>query len=316
MADRDYRPYDLSGDLSVGRDGSGSSGGILLVNVKDGERERITDGGHELREVVISGDYIAWSDRSRQIEIPGSTARNRRGRLAVDIFVMNLSTGEERRITEVPARRRGLSIDGEWLVWQDDRNEIGEHHSHYDIYAYNIETGEEIAVEVSPGAQHSPRVSEDKVVWIDDGGETARLMLYDFENGETRVIDDSTEPELPPDIHGDRVVWRGHDDNDDHAVYLHNLRDGTQEIIASTRLGNTDSPLVSDRYVVWTVGWPCDVLSNIMPDDTGVYVYDLHDGEVQQISNYLEPHVWIDGGTLLVHEGCHMPGRVYAVYLE
>ena len=319
VAYREYWPTDLSGDLSVGLGRTGinrSEGGVFLVDVKDGEKRRITNGGHQVTEVVIFGDYIAWADRSRQIEIPGSSAINRVGRLTVDIFLMDLNTGEQRRITDVPARRRSLSIDGNMLVWQDDRNEIGEHRTHFNIYAYDLEADEEIAVEVAPGAQEYPSISGDRVVWIDNGGDSAGVMLYDFAEDETKVIDASTEPELPPDIHGDYIVWRGHDVNGDHALYLHDLTDGQQEVIASPRMGSTDSPVVSDRYVVWTVGWPCDVVANIMPDDMGVYVYGIDDGEVLRVSNYVEPNVLIDGAILLVHEGCHLPGRVYAVSLS
>ena len=319
VAYREYWPTDLSGDLSVGLGGEGidrSDWGVILVNVRDGDRRRITEGGHDLREVVISGDYIAWSDRSRQIEIPGSTAENSSSRLSVDIFVMNLATGEERRITDVPARRHSLSIDGNMLVWQDDRNEIGEHRSHFDIYAFDIAADEEIVVEAASGAQRSPSISGDKVVWLDESRDTARVMLHDFANDETRVIDDSTEPELRPDIHGENIVWRGYDDKGEHGVYLYDIASGQRSLIASPGRGSTDGPQISDRYVVWTVEWPCDVFSNIMPDGMGVYVYDLEDGEVRKISNYVEPDAFIDGGTLLVHEGCHFPWRVYAVFLE
>ena len=289
--------------------------GIFLVNVRTGDKNRITEGGHGLREVVVSGDYIAWTDRSRQVEIPGSTERNRSSRLSVDIFVMDLNTGEERRITDVPAGRRSLNIDGNFLVWQDNRNEIGEHRSHYDIYAYDIEADEETAVEVTPGAQHSPSVSGDRVVWLDESDDASRVMLHDFANDETRVIDDSTEPVLPPDIHGDNIVWRGYDQNDDHAVYLYDIASGQRRQITSPSRGSTDGPQISDRYVVWTEEWPCDVLSNIMPDGMGVYVYDLEGGEVMKISNHVEPDAFIDGETLLIHEGCHFPWRVYAVFL-
>ena len=53
-----------------------------------------------------------------------------------------------------------------------------------------------------------------------------------------------------------------------------------------------------------------------MPDDMGVYVYDKTTDEVQRISNYVDPDAFIDGETLLVHEGCQFPWYVYAVFLE
>ena len=319
VAYREYWPTDLSGGLSVGLGGAWTDirdSGVTLVNVQTGDKRNITEGGRGLAEVVISGDYIAWSDQSRQVDIPDSTASSRVGRLSVDIFVMDLSTGEERRITDVPAERRNLSIDGNFLVWQDNRNEIGEHRSHYDIYAYDIEAEEEIAVEVAPGAQHSPSISGDSVVWLDESDDTSKVMLHDFANDKTRVIDTTTEPELPPAIHGDNVVWRGYDENDDHAVYLFDIPDGQRRLIASPSRGSTDGPQISDRYVVWTEEWPCDVRANIMPDGMGVYVYDLEGGEVTKISNHVEPDAFIDGETLLIHEGCHFPWHVYAVFLE
>ena len=286
------------------------------MNVQTSEKERITDGGHEVREVVISGDYIVWSDQSRKIEIPGSAVGNSSNMLSEDIFLMDLSTREERRITDLPARRRGLSIDGRWPVWEDNRNEIGENRSHYDIYAFDLEAGGEFAVEVAPGVQRDPSVSGDRVVWIDEGGESTKVMIYDFTDNETRVIDASTKSELSPDIHGDLVVWRGYDDMGDHAVYVFDIATGQKRLIASPSRDSTEGPQISNRYVVWTEEWPCDGRTNIMPDDMGVYVYDLEDGEVMRISNYVEPDAFIDGETLLVHEGCHFPLRVYSVFLE
>ena len=252
VAYREFWPLDLSGEWIAGFGSGGGmdirTGGILLVNVRTGVEKQVTSGGERLIDVVISGDYIAWADRSRQIEIPRSTARDSAGRLAVDIFVKDLSTGEQRRITEVPARRRGLSIDGHRLVWQDNRNEIGEDSNHYDIYAYDMKADEEIAVAVAPGEQEYPVISGDRVVWNDNSGDTSRLMLYDFTDKDTKVIDDTTEPELPPDIHGDCVVWRGHDENGNHGVYLYDLESGQRRLIASSRLSGLDSPIVSDSY--------------------------------------------------------------------
>ena len=320
VAYREYWPTDLSGDLSVGLGGAWidiRDSGVILVNVKTGDKKSITEGGRGLTEVVISGDYIAWGDQSRQTEIPGSTARNKAGRLSVDIFVMNLVTGEQQRITEVPAGRRNLNIDGNLLVWQDNRNEIGERRSHYDIYAYDIEAGEEIAVEVAPGAQRYPVVSGHRIVWIDEGEGSARVILYDHTTKEKESVGGPATAERSHDIHGDHIVWIGFlDENPNDGIYLHDLASGQQRVIATPPLGNANRPLISDNYVVWTVGWNCDTGSNIMPDDMGVYVYDKTTDEVQRISNYVDPDAFIDGETLLVHEGCQFPWYVYAVFLE
>ena len=141
----DYWPTDLSGERSVG---IGRDGEVYLANVRTGEIRQLTNDGHRKRRPVISGDTVAWTDQSRQIETHDNNSRTARS-LADDIFVLDLNTGDRRRITEVPAKRSGLKISGKRLVWLDNRNEFGEHYTHRDIYAYDLEADEEIAVAVA-----------------------------------------------------------------------------------------------------------------------------------------------------------------------
>jgi hypothetical protein len=49
---------------------------------------------------------------------------------------------------------------------------------------------------------------------------------------------------------------------------------------------------------------------------TGVFAYDLRTDEVRQLSNYVEPRITLDGDVVVINEGCLMPGRVYAVFLD
>ena len=82
--------------------------------------------------------------------------------------MLDLSTGNKRRITENPAKRYGLQISGNRLVWKDNRNEFGEHYSHYDIYAYDLEADAEKAAVVQPGAQKLGAIEGDRIVWADN----------------------------------------------------------------------------------------------------------------------------------------------------
>ncbi len=325
MSRGDYSPTNLSRDLSVG---IGRDGEVDLVNVKTVEKHQITNDGHRKNEAMVSWNYVAWTDQSRQIEIHDNSS-NPRVRFSDDIFLMNLDTGERQRITEAPAKRFGLQIDWRYLVWQEIRND----ETGYDIYAYDIEADEEIPLAVTPGAQQSPTANRGKVVWIDNRSNLHMgnsksgchncpdnqfdIYLYNFITGEEKMIAESAASDYYAlDIHCDHIVWRGYDQDNHTAVYLHDLASGQRRVIASPNLGSADSPLVSDNFVVWTVGWPCDVVSNIMPEHTGVYAYDLRTGKTGQLSNYVEPQIYLDGNTLLIHEGCYLPGRVYAVFLE
>ena len=87
---------------------------------------------------------------------------------ADDIFVLDLTTGEQRRITEAPANRYGLGISGHRLAWSDTRNELEEEYYNFDVYAYDLETDQEIPVAVRRGSQRSPVIYGDTVVWADN----------------------------------------------------------------------------------------------------------------------------------------------------
>ena len=281
---------------------------------------------------MISGNLVAWTDQRRQIETHDNNRRNGRG-LADDIFVLDLNTSELRRITEVPAKRHGLQFHDSRLVWHDNRNEFGQHYTHYDIYAYDLEEDEEIEVAIAPGAQRGAAIHRDVVVWTDNRNSLTKgtvragcsncsdnrfdIYLYDFGTGDQRVLDESGSNNRAPAVHGQYVVWRGFDEEGNASIYLYDLDKGRKHKIATTHLGNVDRPLVSENYVIWTVGVACDVFTSPpQPVQTGVFAYDLRTGEVRQLSNYVEPSITVDGDVVFISEGCMMPGRLYAVFLD
>ena len=322
-------PNDLSGELLVG---VGQDREVLLANVRTGGVRQLTSDGHRKSSPVISGNLVAWTDQRRQIETHDNNRRNGRG-LADDIFVLDLNTSELRRITEVPAKRHGLQFHDSRLVWHDNRNEFGQHYTHYDIYAYDLEEDEEIEVAIAPGAQRGAAIHRDVVVWTDNRNSLTKgtvragcsncsdnrfdIYLYDFDTGDQRVLDESGSNNRAPAVHGQHVVWRGFDEEGNASIYLYDLDKGRKHKIATTHLGNVDRPLVSENYVIWTVGVDCDVFTSPpQPVQTGVFAYDLRTGEVRQLSNYVEPSITVDGDVVFISEGCMMPGRLYAVFLD
>ena len=161
---RDVRPTDLLDDKYVG---IGSDGEVYLVSITTGEMRQLTNDGHRKFGAVISANYVAWTDQRRKVGLPGADTPAP-SEFSDDIFLLDLNTGEERRITEEPAKRHGLQIAGSPLVWHDSRNELGEHYTHFDIYAYDLAEGRETPVAVEPGAQRWPAIHGDKVVWTDN----------------------------------------------------------------------------------------------------------------------------------------------------
>ena len=75
-------------------------------------------------------------------------------------------------------------------------------------------------------------------------------------------------------------------------------------------------PSLSDRHVVWSMSRPCDVMP--VPDTahTGAYVGHLENGEVRQLTDYVEPVVFLSGNMAIIIEYCWGGGPTYAVLLD
>ena len=80
---------------------------------------------------------------------------------------------------------------------------------------------------------------------------------------------------------------------------------------------------LSVSYMVWTVGFPCDVdTGGDRPPGTGVFARSLESGEVRQLSDYVEPRARVFGKTAFIAEGWHwfpnsgLRRDLYAVFLD
>ena len=324
---KDVRPTDLFGDKGVG---IGSDGELYLVNITTGEMRQLTNDRHRKFEAVISADNVAWIDQRRKIELPRTDPAT--PYFSDDIFLLDLSTGEERRITDEPARRHHLQISGSRLVWQDNRNELEEDGYHFDIYAYDLADGKETLVVLAPGAQQEPAVHGEIVVWADNRNSpvmgTIRagcgncpdnrfdIYSYNFSTGEERLLFESGYKNGSPSIHGQYVAWDEFREDGWADISLLDLGTGHKRTIAHG--GRTRAtPVVSSDFVVWTVRKDCDVIMDPPSEvQTGAFALNLKTNEVRQISNYVEPHALLHEGVALIHESCFGTFRVYAVFLE
>ena len=331
--DPQYRPDGVLGDeyVSVGPDGE-----IYLLNIATGAMRQLTNDGYRKQSPVISADYLAWIDHRRQIEINGIADQYPES-WSDDIFVLNLNTGEQKRITEVPAKRSVLRISGHRLIWQDTRNEIGGYYTHADIYAYDLKTNREIPIAVAKGAQRGPNIYGDLAVWMDnrnsplaDAPESGHsgcadcpnnrfdIYIYDFVTGISKPLIQTGYFNTYPKINNDYMVWHAYQSGKNPVVKLLNLATGNEtEIMDASRI--TYGPSISDNYLVWSSGFPCDVVNpGAKLDWTGAYARDMTTGEVWKLSDYVEPIAEVYGNIAFIFEGCQVPTswRVYAVFLE
>ena len=320
---------DVYGDNAVGINDDGE---LWLRNVRTGEARQLTDDGHYKWGAALSPTHAAWIDRRRDIQLPEDGGGTK---LTADVFVMDLLTGEQRRITDVPANRSHLRISGSWLVWQDNRNELRERLERYDIYAYDLRSDREIPVAVGPGNQRHPAIHGDIVVWSDNRNSSqigtraegchnlpdrrCDIYSYNLATGEEKLLVQTGNNNGSPSIHGNLVAWQQYLEAGGSIIVLLDLSTGERRDIGSGGRSET-RPLVSGNHVVWSVRETCDVggFSSFFRNKsaTGAFAYRLDTGEVRQLSNYVEARTLLHDNMAVITEGCHMPSRRYAVFLD
>ena len=302
------------------------------MEIETGEKRRVTSDGHAKRNPAISADYLAWIDHRRQIEIAveGSSP------FSDDIFVLDLAMGEQRRITEDPARRVGLRISGHRLVWMDKRNEMDGHYASYDIYGYDLEADEEIPIAVGPGAQRGAIIDGDTVVWSDNRNSPVvtapspdlpdqgcaecpenrfDIYAYDFTTGEERVLVSNGYKNTASSFEGELLGWLAFHPEQPRALKVLNVDTGKEHTVAED-VGTYYGPAVSQGRVGWVSDFSCDVGPAPHRDTTGAWVRSLATGETWRVSNYVEPVVALHGNVAFVFERCSARSRFYAVFLE
>ena len=100
------------------------------------------------------------------------------------------------------------------------------------------------------------------------------------------------------------------------SVHLLDLDTGQEREIDVTGTKHGGQSLIYGRYVTWSIRWDCDVRAPDMPDDTGLYLYDIETGITTKITDYLEPMALMGDGVIVVIERCFGISRLYAAFLE
>jgi uncharacterized repeat protein (TIGR01451 family) len=205
---------------------------------------------------AIYGDKIVWEDY-------------RNGNW--DIYMYDLTTGEERAICTEPHNQWGPAIYGDKIVWGDDRN------GDWDIYMYDLTTGEERAICTEPHNQWGPAIYGDKIVWGDERSGYFDIYIYDLTTGQERAICKEHHYQGYPAIYGDKIVWEDYR-NGNSDIYMYDLTTGQERAICKEPHDQWGPAIYGDK-IVWTDN------RNGKPD---IYMYDLSTGQEKAICT--EPH--------------------------
>ena len=234
--DSNIRPV-IYGDRIVWKahrntNGTWENSGIRVYNLSTSKETQITKSA-SASDPAIYGDRIVWTD-----------ARNGNG----DIYMYDLSTYRETRITTNESNQDHPAIYGDRIVWQDSRN--GEDYNLTDIYMYDLSTSTETRITADDSGQYSPAIYEDKIVWWDSRNGGWNLYMYDLSTSKETQITTSKGYQGNHAIYGDRIVWvDGRNRNAD--IYMYDLSTHTEVQITSNNSEQSDPAIYGDR-IVWT----------------------------------------------------------------
>lgn len=155
--------------------------------------------------------------------------------------VHGLLLGTEVQITSDPNRQFDPRIDGDYIVYTDDRA------GNADVYLYNITTGEEIPIADSLEDEYFNDISGNLVVYEQSRWDDDDIFVYNITSGETRQITDPENREFArrrnPAIHGTKVVWQDNRSGN-YDIYCYDLETDTEFIVS---LGSTGFPAPGDQ---------------------------------------------------------------------
>jgi len=253
-----------------------------------GEPVQVTTDGSGQGLAAIDGDRIVWVD-------------GRHG--GSDIYLYDIATATETRITSGTAVALWPDISGDRIVWEDNRSgapevrlydlsagtEVrlaagsvpaidGDHAVRLDgqtgIRAMNLTDGTVAGVSSGPVQGDPPVVSPDvsggTIVWADNF-----TVFVSRDAGEPVPFGDGSVRQGFPAISGDRIVW-SEIRTGSASLLVHDLATGEEERIPGGPPGPAAYPDISGDLVVWqnTTGRETD----------DIYLRDLASGETRQVT--------------------------------
>ena len=258
-----------------------------ILSEVSGSETRITTSGTATHiNPAIDGHRIVWQDE-----------RNSH----YDIYLYDLSTGSESRITNESNDQTEPAIDGMKIVWSDGRsmdasdifmydlatssetrisdtpepyndimpkisgNRIIWETFRWDIYAYNWNSGASQTV----GYFHAPKagydISGNLVVFSEYDGRSQNIRLYDFlTDSYTEISSNPNYSSIRPSIDGNRLVWQDNR-NGNYDIYYYDLSINT-EMRITTNSSDQTHPVISGNYIVWV---------DNRDGNENIYYYDL-----------------------------------------
>ena len=211
---------------------------IYMYNLNTGKETQITDDTCEQESPAIYGDIIVWQDNRNIYWKEGYPLHQ------WDIYMYNLETEKEIRITFHDSDQINPAIYGDKIVWQDNR------HGNWDIYMYDPTRGE-TQITFHDSDQINPAIYGDKIVWQDYRNWNSDIYMYDpAQGGEIKIIPITTNEgqQEDPTISEKGIVWED-DRNGNYDVYIYDFENGESRLTLTDN--NQIRPVIQGDSVVW-----------------------------------------------------------------
>ncbi|WP_165861375.1 hypothetical protein [Paenibacillus paeoniae] len=246
----------------------------------------------------ISGNYVVWSDlRNEQTSIGELGSYDEAN---ADIFLYNLSTGEERQLTTDSSAQIQPRIWENYMVWMDNSSDtVKEYPTHWQIVLYNIETGEQKTITSGDGGHTDPDIDAGNVVWEDGRHVTKRglrgggnlpenntdIYLYRIETGETIPIAIESYKEGLPRVSGNLITWEAFNGSYKGNAFVYDTV--TEKTLQVTNLAvDQRTPVIHGKFVAWMDERNGSSTHDVGPGphDSDIYLADLEKGTEVRIS--------------------------------
>ena len=236
-------------------------GGIAVLNLDtlDGIFLR---GTKERSQSDVFQALVVWKDN----RFLNPTDPNPDNRMNSEVYLYDLRTGQELRITSAPNHQVEPKIYGDYVVWQDERDR-----AQRDIWAYQLSTGRQWNLSDHPADQWLPDIRADQVVWADLRNGTGEagwiyynsdIYLHDLRTGELRRITDDPADQEFPRIFGRYITWNdlrngsrsvGGGSPSGADVYLYDLQTGEEKRVTWDEYNDGGGIIAGDK-IVWFNG--------------------------------------------------------------
>ena len=280
--------------------------GCAAAQVAERAEVQITTNASQQNDPAIYNDTIVWTD-GRNVNITEDVENMSLQDIFdanIDIYMYNLSTGEEMQLSGNGSAQMAPAIYGDIVVWEDysnaslpaDGTDIDnitlDDWLQFDvnIHMYNMSSGESRMMVDNLSWQGDPAIYGELVVWHDLRNGNFDIYAYNLSSEEEIRITGNESDQIYPAVYDDRIVWED-SRNGNSDIYMYNLSRG-EGMRITNNTSDQVSPAIYGDVIVWEDHTNVNLsdMDNITLEDftqldINIHMYNLSTGEETRITS-------------------------------